>query len=289
MNIGIIGAGRVGCSIGKYLTEHADDCTVVGYFSRTHDKITDAADFTCSKAFSDLDELIKSSDTLLITTPDDSIKDVWDCIDKQTINGKIICHFSGSLSSDVFEDILEFGAFPGSVHPMYAFSDRFQSYKNLNEVVFTLEGHSFFLKRMDLLFSSCGNTVCLIEKDNKVKYHAAASMVSNHMLALLDTGISLLQEIGFSREDGYKVFSPLVKNNICNAVDSSIEASLTGPIERGDFNTVVKHLNGLQGYPKEVYGLLGKNVLEIAKRKNADKDYLRIERILNNENHSNDI
>lgn len=289
MKIGIIGAGRVGCSIGKYLIEHATDCILVGYFNRSYDKAIDAAEFTHSKAFSGLDELVESSDTLMITTPDDIIKDVWDCIDKEKIKNKIICHFSGSLSSDVFEDALEFGAFPGSVHPMYAFSDRFNSYKQLNTVVFTLEGHSFFLEKMKGLFGACKNPVCFLEKENKVKYHAAASLVSNHMLALLDTGIALLEEIGYTREDSYKVFAPLVKNNLISAVSSSVESSLTGPIERGDFKTVVKHLHCLEGYSKEVYELLGEKVLDISKRKNPEKNYERLERILNNEKYCSDI
>lgn len=280
MNIGIIGAGRVGCSIGKYLIESKSPCTIVGYYSRTNEKIIDAAKFTHSRPFSSLDELVRSSDTLFVTTPDDAIGDVWDCIDKELLGEKIICHFSGSLSSDVFKDAKESGVYPGSVHPMYAFSDKFLSYKQLNNVVFSIEGHPVFLEKINSLFGSCGNPVCILEKENKVKYHAAASLVSNHMLGLLDACTSLLEEIGYERGNAYKVFAPLVKNNVISALDSSVEKSLTGPIERCDVNTIKKHLDCLEGYSKNIYELLGKNVLEIAKRKNPNRDYTELERIL---------
>lgn len=280
MKIGIIGAGRVGCSIGKYLIEQKAECTIVGYYSRSPEKVADAAKFTHSKEFNNLNELVESSDTLFVTTPDDAIGDVWDCIDKKMIKDKVVCHFSGSLSSDVFKDSLEYQVISGSVHPMYAFSDKFNSYKQLNNVVFSVEGHPLFIEKMNGLFSACKNPVCVLEKENKVKYHAAASLVSNHMLGLLDICTTLLEEIGYDRENAYKVFAPLVKNNVISALDSSVEKALTGPIERGDENTVLKHLSCLEGYSKEVYGMLGKNVLNIARRKNPERDYSKLERIL---------
>ena len=145
---------------------------------------------------------------------------------------------------------------------------------------FSLEGSQVFLEKVGKLFKNTGNPVCVLEKENKVKYHAAASLVSNHMLSLLDTGVSLLEEIGYEREDGYKVFAPLVENNLLGALRSSVEKSLTGPIERGDINTIEKHLECLDGYSKKVYKLLGENVLEIAKRKNSQKEYAEMERII---------
>ena len=100
MQIGIIGAGKVGCSLGKYLKDAG--VTVTGYFSRTVESAQEAADFTQTKVFANVQDLVKASDTLFITTPDGSIGDVWDCIAKLSIQNKIICHFSGSLSSVVF-------------------------------------------------------------------------------------------------------------------------------------------------------------------------------------------
>ena len=44
-------------------------------------------------------------------------------------------------------------------------------------------------------------------------------------------------------------------------------------MERGDVETVKKHLESLNKEDRELYRLLTKKVLEIAKVKNKDRDY----------------
>ena len=127
MHIGIIGAGKVGCSIGKYLVDSG--ISVKGYYSKTRENAAAAAAFTGTEVFENVGDIVSASDTLFITTPDDRIGDVWDCIAKYNIEEKIVCHFSGSLSSVVFSGIEEKGASGCSIHPMLAFSDRFSSYR----------------------------------------------------------------------------------------------------------------------------------------------------------------
>ena len=122
MTIGFIGAGWVGCTLGKYLSEHGVD--IAGFYSRTRESADIAATFTQSEAFSDIEDLVQNSEIIFITTPDGSIKYVWEEIRKFDISKKIICHFSGSLSSDIFSGIEQTGAYGCSVHPMYAFSSK---------------------------------------------------------------------------------------------------------------------------------------------------------------------
>ena len=143
MKIGVIGAGRVGTSVAKYISENTEHL-ITGFYSRTLKSAEESADFCNTKAFSELSELLMSSDTLFITVSDSEIKNVWDCIDKTLVRNKIICHFSGSLSSDVFTEAYEYGAYTGSIHPVYAFSSKFSSYKLLKNAFFTLEGCGFF-------------------------------------------------------------------------------------------------------------------------------------------------
>lgn len=104
MVIGFIGAGRTGCTIGKYLSGHT---AIAGYYSRTRQSTDDAAAFTQSKAFYSLEALIDSCDTVFITTPDRAISEVWECIRHYNLKDKIICHFSGSLSSGIFLGLKE--------------------------------------------------------------------------------------------------------------------------------------------------------------------------------------
>lgn len=271
MKIGIIGAGRAGCSIGKYITVNSDLDTLTGFYNRSHQKAVEAADFCNTTAFDTLEELVSASNTLFITVNDSQIKNVWDCIDKNSLENKIICHFSGSISSDVFADAESYGAYVGSVHPVYAFNNRFDSYKNMNGIVFTIEGHPIFLDKISELFSYNGNRVCFINKNKKPLYHAAASMASNHLLGLLNMSVEILQECGFSKKEAYRFLKPLMLNNLNSAFDTDVEGALTGPIERGDLDTVIHHLEVLDDHQRAIYKALGLEILDIAQRKNYNK------------------
>lgn len=271
MKIGIIGAGRVGTAIAKYISLQVSQNCMSGFYNRDYSKALESADFCNTKAYTSLNDLVKSSDTLFIATQDSEIGNVWECIDKDLIRNKFIGHFSGSLSSDVFSGAECYGAYTGSVHPMYAFSDRFNSYKGLDSVVFTAEGCSEFLENIQPVFEQCGNTVCTIDKQKKPMYHAVASMASNHMLGLLGMVVDMLVRCGFEKENAYKLLTPLITGNLENALQNGVEYALTGPIERGDISTVEKHLSVLYGEQSELYKQLGKQVVKIAQRKNSEE------------------
>lgn len=265
MKTGIIGAGRVGCSIGKYLTDNGK--TVTGYYSRTFENAAEAAEFTGTDCFRKMEELVALSDTLFITTPDGQIGAVWDCMKEMSIDGRMICHFSGSLSSDVFTEVDERKAYGASIHPMLAFRDKFTSYRQLHNCFFTMEGNPYALRQLEELLRELGNPYCLIESAEKAKYHCAASVLSNDVLALLDMGFGLLMECGFTEKEALYAAKALISGNVENVLENGTVSSMTGPVLRGDVSTVKKHLDVLEGEEREIYRLLGKRLLRMAERK----------------------
>lgn len=280
MKIGFIGAGKVGCSMGKYLVEH--DISVAGYSSQTKESVDTAATFTKTKAFKSMEDLVSACDLIFITTPDGCISQVWDQIAKYSEQRKIVCHFSGSLSSAVFSNREEHDICACSLHPMYAFSDKFTSYQKLNQVIFTAEGDLEALETVCSLFDKTGNRVCVIPSEQKQLYHAAASVVSNMMIGLYDMGIRMLTRCGFVEDKARQLVFPLVAGNIQSVLDTSPEQALTGPIERGDASTVAGHLAVLTDAERVVYVNLGRVLVDIAKKKNPQRDYTEIETILQN-------
>jgi predicted short-subunit dehydrogenase-like oxidoreductase (DUF2520 family) len=116
-------------------------------------------------------------------------------------------------------------------------------------------------------FESLGNKVCTIAKEDKVRYHAAASLASNHVLGLLSMSVSMLTGAGFCEEDAYALLRPLVMNNLEKAFEQGAAAALTGPIERGDTGTVNRHLAALTAEERAVYEAVGHYVHELAERK----------------------
>lgn len=270
MKIGMIGAGRVGCSFGKYLVDRGK--TVTGYYSQKYESAVCAAKFVGTDSFRRMEELTALSDTLLITTPDDRIGEVWDRMKEMSLDERVICHFSGSLSSDVFNGIDGKNAYGASIHPMLAFRDRFTSYGQLQKGFFTLEGHPHALQRLQALLEELGNPYCLIKAQDKAKYHCAASILSNDVLALLDLGFCLLEQCGFGKEEVLCAATALVRGNVENVLANGTRDSMTGPILRGDLSTVEKHLGVLEGEEREIYRLLGRRLLAMAGQRHGQED-----------------
>lgn len=300
MRIGIVGAGKVGVSVGKYFRD-ADASCLVGYYSRTYKSAEEGAAFTDTKAFSSLQELIMASDTLLITTPDAEIGKVWDCIaeelkqnyatDNAVANqSKIVCHLSGSLSSEVFSKNNKLDFVHGcSMHPMYAFHDKFSTYQQLHQAFFTLEGDAVAVEQMTNLLAKTGNSYAVISPQMKVKYHCAASLASNHVIGLLETSIAMLKECGFSEVGAYEILAPLVKNNVENVFRHREDVTLcgtanalTGPIERNDMDTVKKHLEVLTAEEQQLYELLGMVLVKLSEQKHPDGDFVGMKDLLQN-------
>lgn len=279
MKIGMIGAGKVGTTLGAYLRKQ--QIAVTGYYSRTYDSAILAADFTKTKAYEDIAALVEASDTLFITTPDGEIGNVWDCIAKYELTDKIICHFSGSLSSLVFSGIEAAGAIGCSIHPMFAFSDKFESYKQFHTACLTMEGQKKAVQTMKALFERFGHRVLTVKAEDKMRYHAAAALASNYMVGLFQTSLNLLGACGFTERDSRVLLEPLVRSNVNAMLQVGAKEALTGPIERGDVQTVEKHLEVLKQTDAEaVYRSIGKELVKLAQEKNADRDYTAMKNIL---------
>lgn len=281
MNIGIIGAGRVGCTLGKYLSDAG--ITVVGYYSRTLESADVAATFTESNVFKDIKVLADASDILFITTSDGVIEDIWESVRDFDLNGKIVCHFSGSLSSDIFSGIGETGAYACSIHPMYAFSDKFTSYLKFNTACLTIEGDEKAVKKMTELFGNrLYHHIFTISASDKIKYHASAVFASNYLVGLIDIAVKLLGECGFNDDDARSLITPMVFDNVRAAVEKGTVSALTGPMERNDVETVKKHINVLSDNSTilDVYKSLGKALANIVEKKNPERDYTDLRRLL---------
>lgn len=278
IRISFIGAGKVGFSLGKYLKESKLD--VVGYYSKRAESSKEAASFTEGKYFNNLKEVTESSDVIFITTPDSVIKSVWNELKELSIKNKIICHCSGSLSSDVFSNVESLGSYGYSIHPMFAISDKYNSYQNLKQAYVTIEGSKKYLNEIRYLIESLGNKVQIVSKEKKSLYHAASVVASNQVLALIQQGIIYLKECGFSEEEGLDALYPLIINNVLNIKSKGIVKSLTGPIERCDVNTVQSHMKCLNEEDRELYRLLSRKLLYISKEKNDSRNYKKLEEIL---------
>lgn len=304
--VGVIGAGKVGVSLGKYFFSNSNsesssfcdesnldipiegDYGVVGnyklqgFYSQSYDSAVSAANFTDSESFSSLENLVKRCDILFITTPDDRIQSVWEEISGFFIEDKIICHCSGSLSSKVFFDAEIKKAKVCSMHPLMAISSRETSYLDLQEAFFSIEGNEDAIGVLTGLLDEKGNLYKALNGSDKTKYHVASVFMSNLIIGMYHVASGLLESYGFSEEEALHGFRTLAMGNMENLMKNGEIKSLTGPVERCDIGTITKHLNSLdeERNAREIYRLLSLEILGIAKGKNTNRDYSELENIL---------
>lgn len=313
MKIGFIGAGKVGFSLGKYFTENG--ISVSGYYSRNPRSSAEAAQFTQTKSYDTIADILQDSDTLFITTSDHAIATIWDQMKNLNVKNKNICHCSGSISSTVFFNGEKLGAHIYSIHPLYAVNDKYTSWKNLSDAHFTVEGSNSAIDDILEIFQKTGNKVTIISAENKPLYHCAAATASNLAIAVFKSAVDMLGECGFTKNDATQALLPLYAGN-CKNMETAIkngqplETALTGPIERGDVETVKKHLVALaachsssdgtadetachsssDGAADEtacrenpmvtLYKILSDQLVELGKAKDPQKDYSPIEEVL---------
>lgn len=277
MKFGFIGAGKVGFSLGKYFVNN--NLQVTGYYSEFEKDALEAAQFTNTNQYADLEKLVEDSDVIFLTVTDSQIGNVWNQLKSSQINNKIVCHCSGALSSEIFSGIAELNCFGYSIHPLFAVNGKYESYKELTHSYFTIEGSPEKLNIMQDIFAGMGNQVCVISKEDKVKYHAAAAMASNLVVGVINASENLLKQCGFDDISAHEALSSIIRGNVEHIINDGTVGALTGPIERNDVTTVKKHLVTLEGNNKEIYKAVSREIVEIAKNKN-NNNYSEMEELL---------
>ena len=320
LNIGFIGAGKAGMSLGKYFAVRQQDAlqnergshaaaanadadstasaaadssinaaqtTVKGYYSRSSESAKDAARFTNSNAYDTMPGILSECDMIFLTVPDGNIKAVWKELSRYNVTGKLICHCSGAMSSrEAFAGIEETGAYGYSIHPLFAVSDKYEAYRELTDVFFTLEGSADaeddpHLEEIKAWLESLGNPVGTIRPEDKTRYHCAAAVASNLVCGLVDFSMELLQTCGFSEENALMALRPILKGNMAHIASDGPEKSLTGPVERNDEGTIQKHLQCLEtAEDRQLYRLLSRRITGLAQHRHPERDYTEIRRLL---------
>ena len=224
---------------------------------------------------------------IFLTVPDGNIKAVWKELSRYNVTGKLICHCSGAMSSrEAFAGIEETGAYGYSIHPLFAVSDKYEAYRELTDVFFTLEGSADVeddphLEEIKAWLESLGNPVGTIRPEDKTRYHCAAAVASNLVCGLVDFSMELLQTCGFSEENALMALRPILKGNMAHIASDGPEKSLTGPVERNDEGTIQKHLQCLETEEdRQLYRLLSQRITGLAQHRHPERDYTEIRQLL---------
>ncbi len=244
--LNIIGAGKLATALGILLSRQGL-VTVGSLFSRRLAK----AQAVCSAIGqgSAIDNLAAAADAelWLIATADDAIAEVADRLASGSGNwqGRIVFHCSGLHSSELLAPLSARGALAASLHPVHSFADPGHSARHFDGTFCTLEGAAAATGELRRLFGQIGARVIAIDAGNKPLYHAATAVASNHLVALLADSLAMLAAAGIGDGDARALLSPLVLGSASNALSLGPGPALTGPIARGDVDTLARHLEAL--------------------------------------------
>jgi predicted short-subunit dehydrogenase-like oxidoreductase (DUF2520 family) len=175
--------------------------------------------------------------------------------------GKIVLHSSGALTSDVLEPLKTAGARVGSLHPMMTFVP--DTTPSLRDVPFAVEGDRAAVAMARRIVRDLHAEVFAIRKEAKVLYHALGSFSSPLVVATLVTAERVGRAAGLTAKQTSKLMGPILEQTLKNYRKRGSVAAFSGPIKRGDLETVRRHLRELQRVPeaREVYRALVRSAL----------------------------
>lgn len=273
----IVGCGRVGTALAKFLTEAG--YIPAGLASRSLSSAKKAAALIGCVNFTDiLREATNKADIVFITTPDGAIEEVCTSIaDKNGFNsGSIVLHCSGALTSNILSSAKACGASIGSMHPLQSFASTTEYNINpFSGIVTSVEGDKKAIDAVNMIAEALGSVCISIQTDTKILYHASAVVASNYLVTLLNLSLNLICQAGVPAKDAFKGLKPLIEGTLSNIEKMSIPDALTGPIARGDIQTIENHLSEIGSKTPNLlslYKILGFHTIEIAKAKKTLTD-----------------
>jgi len=175
--------------------------------------------------------------------------------------GRVALHSSGALTSDELSALRERGAAVASVHPLMTFVRG--SRPALTGVSFAIEGDAAAVRVARRIVKDLGGQAYPIRKADKAAYHAWGTFASPLLTALLATTEQVGMTAGVNRTAVRRRVIPILLQTLANYAALGAPSAFSGPIVRGDIDTVKRHLRVLRKVPAahEVYSALARAAL----------------------------
>jgi predicted short-subunit dehydrogenase-like oxidoreductase (DUF2520 family) len=270
--VAILGAGKVGCAVGGAL--HRAGLPVVAVTTKHAQTALRAAERTGAQAGTDNAAAAARADIVLLTTNDDAIARVCSDVAAAGAFGpsQLVVHMSGALPLSVLDPAASAGARIGCAHPLQSFATHEQAARDIPGSVFGITSGPNAAEELEALGSVLGGHLVTVPSDKKTLYHVAAVVASNYLVAVEDLAQQLLLEVGLDEPSAAVALGPLAHVTLGNVAELGTTDALTGPIVRGDIDTIRRHLEALEALPEDwrnLYKALGRHTLAIAERRGA--------------------
>jgi len=267
--LNIVGSGRVARTLGRLLHQHGL-VEIGAIHSRSARNRDDALTFIgAGTSVARLEEMA-AAPLWLIAVSDDAILSVSEqlaAISGQHWRGCCVFHCSGIHSSDTLAAVAARGAATASLHPIHSFADPAKSVREFRGTFCTLEGDEAAVATLVAMLDILGAPHTRLAPEHKALYHAATVAASNHLVALIATSLTMLEAAGISGQQARRMISPLVTGSAANALEFGPQRALTGPVLRGDADSVRRHLEVIAKQLPELlpsYRIIAQEALALA-------------------------
>jgi predicted short-subunit dehydrogenase-like oxidoreductase (DUF2520 family) len=179
-----------------------------------------------------------------------------------TWKGRVVLHSSGALSSDELAPLRRRGASVASLHPMMTFVP--SARVRMAEVPFAVEGDPAAVRMARRIVRDLKARAFTLSKRNKPLYHAFGSFSSPMVIATLAMAERIAAAAGVPARMRREVMLPIVRKTFSNYLEGSADKAFSGPIARGDVNTIRRHLRALRKVSgaREIYVALARSALK---------------------------
>ncbi|HSW71314.1 MAG TPA: DUF2520 domain-containing protein, partial [Gammaproteobacteria bacterium] len=278
-SINIIGCGKLGKTLANLFNKQKN-LLLSGIVNSSYESAVKAVQFIGGgQAYAQLRDL-PAADFFFITTPDDKIQAVCEELvsGNQLQPGTIVVHCSGSLSSEVLSKARQKGGHIASLHPVKSFAQPQECVTSFSGTYCALEGDAAALPRLKNLFGSLGAKIFLIKQEKKALYHAASVLANNYLISLHHQALQAYHFADLDEQTANHLTTMLMTDALQNLKKLPHSAALTGPLQRGDKQTLEKHLQALAPHSElsSVYTTLGRSTLPLTQHSETQKKSLAL-------------
>ena len=277
----IVGAGQVGR--GLYRAFRGSGIEVLGLHGRRHTAWT-----TSTGA---IPSLISDANTIVLAVRDHQIEDsIVELLDHRSHNhkprlatGTVVLHTSGSAEPELLPRLAEKGLAGGTFHPLIPFANPERVPELLKKAWIGIDGDDLARSTSRRLAGHIGARTLEIPAGGKPLYHAAAVMSSNFPVVLAEIASELFVTLGVPERSAQQAVNGLMDAAVSNLAEHSPAEALTGPVVRGEAETLLHHLAALRSHAeaRAVYKRLSLAALAIAAQRGVPPETIaEMQRVL---------
>lgn len=280
-HVAIIGTGRMGLALGTALVRSGAAERVVFYgraIEPPPHPVFDAAAHRAEDEEPSIEYRIwpaplpDGTTIALLAVPDQALAEVAYELARVGLapGGCAALHLAGALTADVLGPLHDAGYAVGSIHPLQAVADPWLAADRLAGVTFALAGEPAAVAAGRRVADALGGYTVVVPPAKRPLYHAGAVLASNGLVAVLAAAVRVFDEVGIPEGEAVQGLIPLIRGTLDNLENLGVRGALTGPVGRGDVDTVRLHLGRLSGQDRTLYCALGMELLRLSRAAGLD-------------------